>query len=246
MPQPRSIKRCLLMGALLGARCALADPSYYLVTVYDNEGETTLDFRYWTVESKHRRQIVWPEVGVGHGVTSRWYTEVFASAIGPDFWQTRAEALHWQNDYLLTQGQYPFDLALHSKLQFNHDAADGTMLQWGPVLQTEVGRLQLNGNVFFDRTFQAASPVPAEMKYQWQAKYHWRPGLQVGLQGFGELGPWDQWLPASRQSHRVGPVLTGSLSLGRKESLRYSVAYLVGKSYGQQGQMVSVRLQYAF
>lgn len=240
------IRRMLLVGALLGASSAWAAPSYYLVTVYDNEGETQLDFRYWTVDSKHRRQIVWPEVGVSYGVTSRWTTEVFASAIGPNVWQTRAEALHWQNDYLLTQGQYPFDLAVHSKLQFNHDAADGTVFQWGPVLQTEVGRLQLNGNLFFDRTLRAATPAPTEMKYQWQAKYHWRAEMHVGLQGFGELGPWDQWLPASRQSHRVGPVLTGSLSLGRKESLRYSVAYLVGKSYGQQGQMVSVRLQYAF
>ena len=31
-----------------------------------------------------------------------------------------------------------------------------------------------------------------------------------------------------------------------QKSLHYSVAYLVGKSYGQQGQMLSVRLQYAF
>ena len=44
----------------------------------------------------------------------------------------------------------------------------------------------------------------------------------------------------------LNPVLSGSLNLGPKESLRYSVAYLVGKSYGQQGQMLSVRLQYAF
>lgn len=240
------IRRMLLVGALLGAGSAWADPSYYLVTVYDNEGETHLDFRYWTVESKRRRQIVWPELGIGYGVTSRWYTEVFVSAIGPDVFQTQLEAWQWQNDYLLTQGQYPFDLALHSNLRFNHDAADGTVLQLGPALQTEWGRLQLNGNLFFDRTLRAATPVPTELKYQWQAKYHWRPELHVGLQGFGELGPWDQWLPATRRSHRVGPVLSGSLNLGRKESLRYSVAYLVGKSYGQQGQMLSVRLQYAF
>ena len=245
--RPFHATRWALWAALvLTCSTGLADPSYYLVTVYDNEGETNLDFRYWTVEPKRQSRSVWPEVGVGYGVTSRWYTEVFVSAVGPDFWQTKSEAIQWQNDYMLTQGQYPFDLAIHSNLRLNHDAADGTVLQLGPVLQTEVGRLQLNGNLLFDRTLRAATAVPTELKYQWQAKYHWRAGLHFGLQGFGELGPWDQWLPAARQSHRVGPVLTGTLKLGRKESLRYSVAYLVGKSSGQQGQMVSVRLQYAF
>ena len=46
-----AIAWALGMASLLTCSTSLADPSYYLVTVYDNEGETNLSFRYWTVES---------------------------------------------------------------------------------------------------------------------------------------------------------------------------------------------------
>jgi hypothetical protein len=236
----------LALAAFLLSGVSYADPSYYLVTVYDNEGEANVDFRYWTVEPKRRHQTVWPEVGFGYGVTSRWYSEVFVSSIGRTFNQVKVDSVNWQNDFLLTQGQYPFDLALHTNLAVNGYRSDGRTWQWGPVLQTEIGRLQLNGNLFFDRTYLADGNVPTETKYQWQAKYRWRSDFQFGLQGFGELGPWDHWLPASGQSHRVGPVFAGTLKAGKGDAIKYSLAYLVGKSYGLQGQMVSLRLQYVF
>ncbi len=63
----------------------LADPGYYLVTVYGNAGEKTIDYRYWTVKFPNRPEIIWPELGFGYGVSERWYSEVLPATSAPIF-----------------------------------------------------------------------------------------------------------------------------------------------------------------
>lgn len=240
--------RNLVLAVLLLVSCAAAQayPGYYVVTVYDNQGEKSLDFRYWTIKYPGRSATIWPELGFGYGVTSRWYTELYASYIGTSGSNLSLDTWNWQNDYLLTQGQYPFDLALHSNLAREHDSQDGYTLEIGPALQTEVGRLQLNGNVLLERVLRSENNGTAQLQYQWQAKYRWKPALEFGLQGFGELGDWNHWSPRSRQSHRAGPALFGSLPMGAAQTLKYQAAYLIGSIYGRHGNMLSLRLQYVF
>ena len=232
-------------AALLASAAAMAAPGYYLVTVYENEGQANIDYRYWTVKPAHSPETVWPEIGLGYGVTKRWYTELYASAIGPSLTNTRLSSLNWQNDYLLTQGQYDFDLALHTNLIHIYGGG-GQAFEYGPVLQTEVGRLQLNGNLVFERTFDRPVFKPTQLKYQWQVKYRWKPAFQFGLQGFGELGEWNHWAPRSRQSHRAGPMISGTLPLGATQEFEYQAAFLTGSIYGTRGHMLSMRLQYEF
>lgn len=241
--------RAVAVGMLAAAGgAAMADPGYYLVTVYENEGEANLDYRYWTVKNRGRTEVVWPEIGFGYGVNKRWYTELLASYIGSNTQATRASSLNWQNDFLLTQGQYDIDVALHTNLVHNYDTGfgGGQVLEFGPVLQTDIGRVQVNANLVFERGLGRGAGKPTQLKYQWQLKYRWKPGLHVGLQGFGELGEWDNWAVRSRQSHRAGPVLSGTLPLGDTQSFRYQAALLSGSIYGQPGHMFSMRLQYVF
>lgn len=223
-----------------------ADPGYYLVSVYENEGQASVDFRYWTVKTPGGGETVWPEIGIGYGVTKRWYTEVYASMIGPHYGNVRLSTLNWQNDYLLTQGQYPFDLALHTNLILNPGSNAGQSLEFGPALQTEVGRIQINTNLIFERFFNTPAPAPTQLKYQWQFKYRFRPELQMGLQGFGELGTWNDWATADRQSHRAGPMVAGTLFQKGSSAVKYDAAVLLGSTYGRQGVMFSSRLQYLF
>jgi hypothetical protein len=248
-PRPAASRLALALAAALagvGPAAQAADPGYYLVSTYENPGVVSLDYRYWTVKFKGEPVTTWPEVGVGYGINKRWYTEVYASFIGGTGVATRLSTLNWQNDYLLTQGQYPFDLAIHSNLIANRDHRDGTELELGPVLRTDFGRTQLNANLLFERAFGADQPSPTKLKYQWQLKYRWKPLLHVGVQGFGELGEWDHWAPHSRQSHRAGPVLWGSWYLGGQQAFSYQAAYLMGSIYGSHGSMFSLRLLYDF
>lgn len=236
----------LCLSLLTACGAAVADPGYYVVTAYDIEGMRTVDLRYWTVKSPGSPSQLWPEIGLGYGVTSRWYTELYASFIGTMSTAFKADTFNWQNEYLLTQGQYPIDVAIHAALTKGADADDGYALEYGPVLQTDIGRTQLNANVFFEHSYGGYSSGHTRMKYQWQVKYRWTPLLQPGLQGFGELGDWDHWSARDQQSHRVGPALFGSVPVGRGQTILYQAALLKGSIYGQNGTMFSTRVQFAF
>ena len=88
-------------------------------------------------------------------------------------------------------------------------------------------------------------PGPTELAYQWQVRHRWQRWLHVGAQGFGEVGPWDHWLPQDQQSHRAGPALYGSLAIDPGK-LNWQAAYLLGKTGGRRGQMFTMRVKYDF
>ena len=223
-----------------------ADPGYYVVTAYDSAGQRTLDLRYWTVNPRSGPATRWPEVGFGYGVNSRWYTELYASFIGQRDTATKLSTINWQNDVLLTQGEWPLEVALYVAEARYAGTSNDYSIEFGPVLQTDIGRTQLNLNVFFDHDYGDGSDGVTEMKYQWQVKRRWLPHFQWGLQGFGELGNWKHWDPHGAQSHRAGPALFGSIPLGADTTLLCQAAMLFGSTYGQSGNMFSLRTQLAF
>ena len=169
---------------------------------------------------------------------------------------TQQSDLNWQNDYLLTRGQYPFDLAIHTNIKkyraLNPERSPeyfgeyrGVNLEFGPVLQTDIGRVQLNANLLFDRTFRTETPSRLQMKYQWQAKYRYLQQWQIGFQGYGELGDWDHSSPRSAQSNRAGPVLSGVIPC-EAQALKYEAAFLSGSIFAEHAKTFSMRVQYVF
>jgi len=243
---PVTIPRLLAATLLLPIATAVAEPGYYVVPAYDVAGERSVDLRYWTVKPNGMPAIVWPEVGFGAGVNSRWYTEVYASWVGSWDEGTRLGSLDWQNDVLLTQGEWPFDLALHTTLHASRVHADGDLLEFGPALQTDVGRTQLNANVFFERDLGGQRVRRTRLQYQWQAKYRWRSGWHLGVQGFGEVGVWDDVSARAQQSHRAGPVVSSTRLLGEGRALKVDAAVLKGSTFARQGTMFSLRARYVF
>ncbi len=237
-------------ASLLALTCvtACADPGYYVVTAYSDPGLRTVDLRYWTVDTPRAPATLWPELGLGWNVDERWYTGVLASYVGSEGTATRLSTLNWQNDLVLTGGRYPVDVALHTLV--TKDYSGGHALEFGPALQTDVGRTQLNFNLFFARAFGAMAGKPTQLKYQWQARYRWMPALHVGLQGFGEVGRWDHWPAWQKQSHRAGPAVFGKLPIGGRTSgdqpVQWQAAWLVGSTYAQHGSMFSARVSYGF
>jgi len=216
-----------------------------VVTVYDDPGIKTLDLRYWTVNIPGAGLVTWPEAGFGWNINGRWYSELLASFVGSSEYATRLNNLEWQNDVLLTQGQYPFDLAVHTLLVSPQNPASGYALDIGPVFQTDIERTQLNLNVFFEKGLGALASQPTQLKYQWQLRYRWLPSLHVGAQGFGELGEWDHWLASDKQSHRAGPALFASVRAG-PGTFSWQAAYLFGKTFGMHADMFTTRLKYDY
>lgn len=108
------------------------------------------------------------------------------------------------------------------------------------------GRTQLNFNVFLQRHLRVAPVEPTTIAYQWQVKYRWIDKLQFGVQGFGEMGKWNDWLPRERQTHRAGPVVAGNWLLAGGHEWKYEAAYLIGKNSARNAKSVAMRIQYAF
>lgn len=243
------MKRTLACAALalITYSDAFAETGYYLVTTYPNEGQRSIDFKYWNAKAPGLPPVSSPEIGFGYNVTSRWYTELTAQWFRASPGSDHLAGIEWQNDWMLTQGQYPFDLALHTNVERSEGSEHEIGLEFGPVFQTEIGRTQLNFNVFFSRDYRAAESEPMQIAYQWQVRYHGRSRkLQFGLQGFGEMGKWNDWLPRKEQSHRAGPAIFGSVDLGDPREWKYEAAYLIGTNNARTARSVAMRIQYAF
>jgi hypothetical protein len=245
------MKRCLALFALVlfASTRAVAASGYYLVTVYDEEGEKTVETGLWSVKPPGAPSVTSPYAAFGYGVTNRWYTEIYAHYLRIGEEGTRFNDIAWQNDYLLTQGQYPVDVAMHTYLRRFQDTNLGYAFEFGPALQTEFGRTQVNLNLFFERSYRTVQANRMQMKYQWQVKHRWVPAFSFGLQGFGELGDWDDWLPRRKQSHRIGPVVSGTLRTSGVDGApawKYEAAWFTGKIGGEHAKTVVLRLQYEF
>lgn len=248
-PEAKSaMKTRIALAVLTVAACSQANAAtgYYLISTYENEGERSIDFRFWDVNARNAKAVYAPEIGFGYGVTKRWYTEVLVGWVHNARNGTTLNDLAWQNDYLLTQGQYPFDLALHTEIKRFRNSSQGYGFEFGPALQTEFGRTQVNANLFFDRNYRSARTSHMQMKYQWQVRHRWRPAFQFGLQGFGEFGEWNDWAPRRQQSHRIGPVIAGAVPLGETQALKYEFAYLTGKVFATPAKTFVMRVQFAY
>ncbi|MFZ6657492.1 hypothetical protein [Undibacterium sp. TJN19] len=237
-------------ACLLASAPAIAGSGYYLVSIYENEGEKTIDYKSWSSFVDNRPTSTVPELGLSYMPNKTWYTEIYASWFRRGAGSLANSAWAWQNDFLLTHGQYPVDVALHTNLNRNTDTSRGVDFEFGPAMQTEFGRVQVNANVFLERTYRTTPATSPQMKYQWQAKYRYHSGVELGLQGFGELGDWDNWSSKALQSHRAGPVLSGSFKLGDAASIsqviKYEASYVMGKLNARHASVFSMRMQYAF
>jgi hypothetical protein len=243
---PPSLLWLLLASLAPMAPCAqAAETGYYLVSTYPNGGEATVDFKYWRPRPEGEAPRSSPELGLGYNVNDSWFTELSAAWFARSPGSQHFAALEWQNDVLLTHGQYDVDVALHTRLT-HRTGSRALGLEVGPVLQTEMGRTQINFNAFLQRDYRTDAPALTELAYQWQLRRHWRRAFQFGLQGFGEVGKWDHWLPRRAQSHRAGPAIFGTIGTGRNQELRYDAAYLVGKNSARTAHSVTVRIQYVF
>lgn len=230
---------CWWMLAALAAPAA-AEPGYYLVTPYDQAGRLGAELRYWTVKPPGEKATLWPELGLSWGVDTRWTTRLLASWEGETLGGARLETWNWINEFLLTQGEQPYDLALHAQLVRNREDHSHA-LELGPVWQTDLGRLKLNANAFWEYD---SDKRDTRLKLQWRAIYRLAPGWRAGVEGFSELGKWNDWAPGRRQSHRAGPALLATLWDEGLDTVTLNAAYLWGKTYGRRGDMFTMQLQW--
>lgn len=227
---------------------AIAGPSDYVHTPRVEEGEREIDFKLGTARNKDgTRESAW-SLGLGYGVNSWWFTEFYGKWHKEPGERHAFDAWEWENKFQLTEtGKYPVDVGFLLEIERPRDRSEGYEYKWGPLVQGDVTPMvQANFNVLVEKHVRAAAPSPAELQYQGQLKYRWRPDFEYGLQALGELGPVRHLSSTSDQSHTLGPALFGQIRMGQHEFLKYNAAVLFGATSASPHTTFRLQTEYEF
>ncbi len=238
----------LAISSLAFSRPASAGPSDYVFTPIVEEGEREIDIKAGTAKSRDGARESKYSAGLGLGVNGWWFTEVYAiwhklpnESHGFDAWE-------WENKFQLTEtGRYPVDVGLLFEIERPKDRSEGYEYRWGPLLQADITPdIQANLNLLFEKHIRSSAPGKAELGYQWQVKYRWRPSFEYGMQGFGDVGPWNDWEPRSAQPHVAGPAVFGRIGLGARQAIKYNAGLLFGLTDGAPRHTFRLQAEYEF
>jgi len=237
----------LVAGALLSPLFAHAAPADYMYTPAVEYGEKEIDFKYGDAHKSGDPRESAASIGFGYGATEWWFTELYLKYKKENGESTKYDAVEWENKFQLTEtGKYPVDVGFLLEIEHPQNHAEGWEVKWGPLFQTEFGKIQLNANLLFQRSYRSEVPSQLVFNYQWQAKYRWLQEFEFGVQGFGEMGKWDNWVKNDEQIHKVGPAIFGKIALGNKQAIKYNAAWLLGASSAAPDHTFRLQAEYEF
>ncbi|HEX7892023.1 MAG TPA: hypothetical protein VF522_21925 [Ramlibacter sp.] len=238
----------LVLSCLSYAPLAFAGPSNYVHTPIVEEGEREVDFKAGTAKLRDGSRVSEYSLGLGWGVNSRWFTEFYGKWHKEPGERHGFDAWEWENKFQLTEtGRYPVDVGFLLEIERPKDRSEGYEYKWGPLLQMDLGtKVQANLNVLIEKHIRAVEAEKAELGYEWQLKYRYRPEFEFGAQGFGDVGPWNHWEPRSEQPHTAGPALFGKFHVGNKQVIKYNAAVLFGLTHGSPRNAFRLQTEYEF
>jgi len=226
---------------------AYAGPADYLYTPAVEYGEREIDFKYGSASPQAGVGSAYgSSIGLGYGAREHWFTEIYLKRERTG--NQSVNLAEWENKFQLTEtGEYPVDVGFITELEAPLSNNAPWEINIGPLLQTDFGKLQLNGNLLFQRAYgktdESGAPYTTNFNYQWQAKYRWQPALEFGLQGYGENGKWNHW---NQQNNRIGPAAFGKLPLGTPQAVKYNAAWLIGASKAAPHHTFRIQMEYEF
>jgi hypothetical protein len=236
------LKFASLLIVLLVCTAAQADPADYIFSPVVEHGEREIDSKAGIARDRDGRSSWGGKLGVEYGFTSWWSSEAtlnFGREVGDS---TRLHSLEWENRFQFTEtGARSYELGFLFEMEREHERDEGYELRYGPLLQQHWGALQANLNLLFERRLRAEGrQTPTEFGYQWQLRWHREAAFDWGAQGFGALGPWDDWDGSSEQSHILGPAVFARLG-DEEEAPQLEAGLLFGT--GGAAARATLRLQ---
>ena len=244
----RSIRRaasCTLL--VLGAAPAFADPADYVFTPYADTGLWQVAYGLGTEHARDGSRETQQTLSLGGTPTARWYSSVYAAWAADDGGQFAIDEWSWTNHVALTTpGAGPVDVGVLCDISRPHARDEGRLgVTCGPTLQMDTDDLQLNFNPSLGKHLGAEDSATWQLGYQWQVKAMVGHGVELGAQGFGSLGTWNHWSPASQQEHTAGPaIFLKTDAFGGP--IRFDAAWLFGIGAGSPKNVLRLRLQHEF
>jgi hypothetical protein len=240
----------VLLSGIICAPIVFANPADYVYTPIVEYGEREIDFKFGTNSTQPGIGTTsGASIGYGYGAKEYWFTEVYLKQERSGSADTNLA--EWENKFQLTDaGEYPVDVGIITELEAPLSADAPWEFKLGPLFQSEFGKLQLNANLLFERPFgkadESGAPYNTNFSFQWQIKYRWRPVLEFGVQGFSDLGKWNDWDKQADQDHRVGPAIFGKFLLGDRQAIRYNAAWLIGTGNAAPDNTFRMQVEYEF
>ena len=232
---------------LLNLHSAIAGPDDYIRLPTVEYGEREIDFKSGVQRNRDGSSESANSLGYGFTPTSYWFTEIYAkNARVPDAGM-RFDAYEWENRFQLTQtGEYPVDVGFLLEIERPKDRAEGYELTYGPMFQSEWGKIQGNANFFIQKHVRVTEAFDTELHYQLQLKYRHSERLEWGVQAFGNVGQWNHWNQASAQEFKIGPALFGKIKLGGKQAIKWNAALLTGTTQATPTNTFRLQTEYEF
>jgi hypothetical protein len=240
---------CALVATVVAhPSVSIAGPAEYVFSPIVEEGEREIEARGGSARLRDDTRESQEAITLGLGLNRWWFTEVAALWHKEPGERQAFDAWEWENRFQLTETGRTFaDLGFVLEIERPRDRREGYEYRWGPLLQADFGQAwQGNLNFLIGKHIRASEPTEAEFGYQWQFKNRWRRELEFGVQGFGELGPWDHWAPSSEQAHVAGPALFGRIGVRGQQAVRYDAALLLPLNHGAPRNTVRARIEYEF
>lgn len=243
--------RLLAVAALGLPAVSHAAPDDYVILPSVEYGEREIDTKYGTSEFKGAKERESAgSIGFGYGVNEWWFTEGYLKFAKDPGDRTKYDAFEWENKFQLTEtNKYPVDLGFVVEIEIPRERhEEGYELKLGPLFQMDTGPVRWNANVFVERHYRAHGEENegTVMLYQLQARHDFSREFGAGFQAFGEMGPWDHWLPASEQDHRIGPAIFGRVKFEGRNQIRYNAAILFKASDAAPDNTFRMQVEYEF
>jgi hypothetical protein len=247
------LARARALSCLAGACLALhagraaADPADYVFVPYAEKGALRAAWSFGAEDATEGGRERAQSLSLGGSPTARWFTEAYAGWYAEPGASSSFDEWAWRNQLLLTApGEGPADVAAMCEIERPRERAEGTGLVCGALLQLDTDHVQLNFNPLVTKVVDAQAATTATLGYQWQAKTLVRPFVELGAQGFGDVGPWNHWAGTSSQEHVLGPALFARWPQGGGRVLSLDTAWLFGIGAGSPANTLRLRLEQKF
>jgi hypothetical protein len=236
----------LFILSVITATAASAGPADYVYMPGVVYSEKEIDYKFGSARNPDGTSIQVSSLGYGVGASESWFSEIYLKSERDN--GSELTLGEWENKFQLTEtGKYPVDTGFIIEIEVPLNDNDAPYeVRLGPLFQTDFDRLQVNGNLLFERKFARGGPYVTEFGYQLQAKYRLRRTFEFGAQALGETGEWNNWDNRASQNHRIGPAVFGRISLSHQRSVKYNAAWLLGASDAAPDHTFRMQVEYEY
>ena len=242
----RIVAASLCAGLLFVGTEARADPASKVYTPGVVQGEWELElqggYQQWRGHDGNReRQTVFD---IGYAFTPWWKSELATGYTQAPGSRWRHDETEWENVFALDEpGQHWVDVGLFAEYARDH-AARRNVLEFGPLLEKDMGKVQANLDLLFVRELGASADPGAGIAYAAQVKWRGNPYFEPGVQAFGGLGRTNRI--GRDTDHRAGPAFFGQAPFGDRQKLKYDAALLFGLNRNSADATVRFTLEIEF